>query len=188
MRRAFTLVELMISVILLSIIVTFLYQSVAQLQNSNQKLIKSTNKTLEREDLLKVLYNDFINLTSLDIIDKSDDTDVLVLQSTNSFYKMSMPYVRYMVDNDAILRRIESAGVQLDYENSFFRFDTLATEVKTLKVYEKDGHYFIYVKSDNMQDIYLDIIPPALGSKNEEDNTSKGSEAGSQKKKEGETS
>ncbi len=188
MKRAFTLVELMISVILLSIIVTFLYQAVAQLQNSNQKLIKSTNKTLEREDLLKVLYNDFINLTSLDIIDKSDDTDVIVLQSTNSFYKMSMPYVRYMVDNDAVLRRIESSGSELDYENSFFRFDTLARDVKMLKVYEKEGHYFIYVKSDNMQDIYLDIIPPALGSQNKENNTTQGKEVDSQKKKEGEAS
>jgi prepilin-type N-terminal cleavage/methylation domain-containing protein len=167
MRRAFTLIELMISVVLLSIIVTFLYESVAQLQNSNQQLIKNTDKTVERETLLKVLYNDFINLSALKIEDKSEKTDVLVLQTSNSFYAMSRPYVRYAVGKDGVLRRIESISDKLDFENNFFRFDSIAKDVQMLKVYENKGHYFIYVKSANMEDIYLDMVPPAFGATKE---------------------
>jgi len=165
MRRAFTLIELMISVILLSIIVTFLYQSVAQLQNSNQQLMKNTDKIVDRENLLQVLYNDFMNMSALNVADKVEKTDVIVFQTSNSFYAMSQPFVRYEVGRDAVLRRIESSAQKLDYENSFFRFDTIAHDVSMLKVYESKGHYFIYVKSDKMEDIYLDIVPPALGAK-----------------------
>ena len=178
MKRAFTLIELMISVVLLSIIVTFLYESVAQLQNSNQQLMRNTNKTVDRENLLKVLYNDFINLNALNVTDKSEKTDQVLFQTTNSFYAMSKPYVRYVVGNDEILRRIESATEKLDYENSFFRFDIIAKEVKVLKVYESEGHFFIYVKSDNMEDIYLDIVPPSLGAtvENKENNNTQNSD------------
>jgi len=178
MRRAFTLIELMISVILLSIIVTFLYQSVAQLQNSNQQLMKNTQKTVARENLLNILYMDFINLSSLNIVDKVEKTDVFVLQTSNSFYAMSQPFVRYVVGDDEVLRRIESVRDTLDFENSFFRFDRIANDVRMLKVYESDGHYFIYIKSDSMEDIYLDIVPPALGSsgKSKENNSTDSSD------------
>ena len=176
MRRAFTLIELMISVVLLSIIVTFLYQSIAQLQNSNMQLLNNTNKNIKRENLLKVLYNDFINAQSFKLIEKDNDMDGFVLQSSNSFYEMSMPFVRYQV-SDGLLRRIESPVVELNFDNNFFRFDTLMDELQSLKVYEKEGHYLIYVKSEGMEDIYLDIVAPALGknAQGEDNNTSNSS-------------
>jgi len=180
MRRAFSLIELMISVILLSIIVTFLYQAVAQLQNSNVKLIKSTDKTLVRENLLKMMYNDFFNATSVKKLKEIDKTDLILMQSSNSFYGMSMPYVHYQV-NDGVLRRIESTTQNLDFENHFFYFDTLAQEVKMFKVYMKEGHVFVYFKAEDMDEIFLDLVLPALGSKRQETNSTQ-----SQENKEGE--
>jgi len=163
MKRAFTLIELMISIILLSIIVTFLYQSVAQLQTSNLQFMKKTDGLQKREQVLKLMYNDFINASSIEWYDKGRDKDILVLKTNNSFHNMSQPYVLYKVyKDDAILKRVESPIEKIDFLNNIFKFNDIIEDVKLFKVYEKKGHYLIYVKAEGIEDIYLDILPPAF--------------------------
>lgn len=163
MKKAFTLVELMISIILLSIIVTFLYQSVAQLQTSNLQFMRKTNELQKREQLLKLVYNDFINATSIEWYDKGREHDIVLLKTNNSFHNMSQPYVLYKVyKEDAILKRIESPVEKIDFLNNIFKFNDIIENVKLFKVYEKKGHYLIYIKAEGIEDIYLDILPPAF--------------------------
>ncbi|MBE0499618.1 MAG: prepilin-type N-terminal cleavage/methylation domain-containing protein [Campylobacterales bacterium] len=170
MKKAFTLIELMISIILLSIIVTFLYQAVAQLQHSNQRLLARTDEVDRRENILKLLYNDFINARSLSWREKRTQTDRIVLQTSNSLHDMSEPYVHYRVYRDEkSLRRIESPAEELNYERSVFRFDTVLQGVESFKVYESRGHCFIYLKSEGMEEIYLDILPPSMAFKSQAD-------------------
>lgn len=168
MKKAFTLIELMISIILLSIIVTFLYQAVAQLQHSNQRLLVRADEVDRRENILKLLYNDFINARSLSWRDKLTQTDKIVLKTSNSLYDMSEPYVHYRVyPDEKSLRRIESPAEVLDSERSVFRFDTVLQGVESFKVYVSRGHCFIYLKSEGMEEIYLDIFPPSMGFKSQ---------------------
>jgi len=163
MKKAFTLVELMIAVILFSIIVTFLYESVAQLQRSNEQLLTQTHKVDKREAILKLLYNDFINARSITVVEKLTSTDTIRVQSYNSLYEMSEPYIYYKVyKGENTLRRIESPVEELNYEQNLYRFDTLSTGVSFFKVYESKGHYLIYLKLEGAEDIYLDIYPPSL--------------------------
>jgi prepilin-type N-terminal cleavage/methylation domain-containing protein len=170
MKKAFTLIELMISIILLSIIVTFLYQAVAQLQHSNQRLLVRADEVDRREDLLKLLYNDFINARSLTWREKLTQTDKIVLKTSHSLYDMSEPYVHYRVyPDEKSLRRIESPAEALDSEKSVFRFDTVIQGVESFKVYESRGHCFIYLKSEGMEAINLDIFPPSMGFKSQAD-------------------
>ena len=163
MRKAFTLVELMISVLLLSLIVTFLYQSVAQLQTSNMQFLKKTDHLQKRESLLEILYNDFINASSVKWLVKEDAYDVILLQTSNSFHDMSRPFVMYKVyKEDAQLKRIESPVEETDFINNVFRFNDIIKDVKLFKLYENKGHYFIYVRAEGIEDVYLDILPPSF--------------------------
>ncbi len=163
MRKAFTLVELMISVLLLSLIVTFLYQSVAQLQSSNMQFLKKTDQLQVREALLEVLYNDFINASFVKWIEKENNYDVILMQTNNSFHDMSQPFVTYKVYNENKgLKRIESPLEKTDFINNVFKFNDIIDEVKYFKVYENKGHYLIYVKAEGIEDIYLDILPPSF--------------------------
>ena len=163
MRKAFTLVELMISVLLLSLIVTFLYQSVAQLQSSNVQFLNKTNSLQKRENLLKIFYNDFMNATSIEWYDKGRDFDVIVMKTNNSFHNMSKPYVLYKVyRDDSKLMRIESPVEKIDFLNNIFRFNDIIEDVKLFKVYEQKGHYLIYLSAKGLEDIYLDLLPPAF--------------------------
>ena len=163
MRKAFTLVELMISVLLLSLIVTFLYQSVAQLQTSNMQFLDKTEKLQKRENLLNIFYNDFMNATSIEWYDKGNEFDVIIMQTNNSFHNMSKPYVLYKVYRDeSKLMRIESPVEKIDFLNNTFRFNDIIEDVKLFKVYEQKGHYLIYLNAKDMEDIYLDLLPPAF--------------------------
>lgn len=166
MKKAFTLIELMISIILLSLIVSFLYQSVAQLQSSNQQFLQKTNVLQKREEVLKLLYNDFINATSVEWSDKEKSLDVIVMHSNNSLHAMTQPYLKYKVyRDDNTLRRVESPAEVFDLENKVFGFNDITKEVSFFKVYTQKGHYLVYLKAKGMDDIYLDIVPPALGVK-----------------------
>ncbi|PHR54598.1 MAG: hypothetical protein COA44_12615 [Arcobacter sp.] len=163
MKKAFTLVELMISIILLSIIVTFLYQSVAQLQTSNLQFMRKTDGLQKREQVLKLLYNDFINARTVQWYDKGRDHDIILIQTNNSFHNMSQPYVLYKVyKEDSVLKRIESPAEKIDFLNNIFKFNDIIENVKLFKVYEQKGHYLIYIKAKDLEDIYLDILPPSF--------------------------
>ncbi len=161
MRKAFTLVELMISIMLLSLIMTFLYQSVAQLQSSNQQFLARSQTVQKRENLLKLLYNDFMNATSIQWHGERKDSDVILMQTNNSLHDMTQPYVWYKVyKEEKVLRRIESPVENLDFINKLFRFDDMIKGVKRFKVYESKGHYLVYLKAEGINDIYLDLILP----------------------------
>ena len=163
MKKAFTLIELMISIILLSIIVTFLYQSVAQLQTSNLQFLEKTDGLQKREQVLNLIYNDFINASSIQWYDKGRNKDIILLQTNNSFHNMSQPFVRYKVyKEDSILKRIESPIEKIDFLNNIFKFNDIIENVKLFKVYEQKGHYLIYIRAEGLEDIYLDILPPAF--------------------------
>ena len=172
MKKAFTLIELMISIVLLSLITSFLYQSIAQLQSSNQSLLHKTKKVDKREEVLKLLYNDFINAYSLQRKDTQKDSDMIIIQSSNSLHDMSRPYVSYKIyrDNET-LRRVEHPTEKIDAIDAVFRFNDIVDEVELFKVYEQKGHYLIYLKAKSIDDIYLDIIPPALRMDNNKTNT-----------------
>ena len=163
MKKAFTLIELMISVLLLSLIVTFLYQSVAQLQTSNLQFLKKTDKLQKREALVKLLYNDFINASSVQWFDKNSKSDAILIQTSNSFHDMSKPFVLYKVyKEENSLKRIESPIEKIDYINNVFKYNELITDVTLFKVYGNKGHYLIYLKAKGIEDIYFDILPPSF--------------------------
>lgn len=177
MKKAFTLIELMIAVLLLSVIVTFLYQSVAQLQSSNMQFLDKTNKLQKREALLKLIYNDFMNASSIEWYDKAKDFDVIVMQTNNSFHKMSQPFVLYKVYREQnTLKRIESPLEKIDFTNNIFRFNDIIEDVKLFKVYEQKGHYFVYMKAEGIDDIYLNLLPPSFLSQKTSKSKSSGSD------------
>ncbi len=162
MKKAFTLIELMISILLLALIVTFLYQSVAQLQSSNQQFLQKSETTELREGVLKLLYNDLINAQDIKWNNEAGNLDTIVIHTSNSLHNMSQPHVRYHVYGDKVLRRVEFPEEKMDFINDRFRFNDMIEEVKLLRIYEHKGHYLFNLKAKGIEDIHLDIIPPAF--------------------------
>lgn len=103
-RNAFTLVELIISIFLLGIIVTLLYNAVDNLQKSNILLNKKVTEFSSNERLLTLLYDDIFTAHDLNITGQTMST--ISMQTTNSLFEIESPYVTWVVSKkeDTLLR------------------------------------------------------------------------------------
>jgi len=140
MRRAFTLIELLISITLLSIIMVFLYKSYATLNKSN-KIYKKEVEVLESLKLKrKTLFLDFsvAKFKTIGIQNLDRKTDIVFMQTTNSTHRNFNPWVSYIVNNKK-LYRLESLK-KLSYPidvSSEFNVDEFGEEMLSLKMNKK---------------------------------------------------
>jgi len=149
MRKAFTLIEVMISIIILSILMIFLYRSYADLNNSNTRLQKQVQKIQKFEKIKKTLYLDLsvAMKSSVKILNQSKREDVVFMQTKHSVHKRINPYVAYIV-KEKKLYRLESLKPFKEYPltaDSEFVADELG-EVKTFRLYRsKDPKNEVYL-------------------------------------------
>ena len=108
-RKAFSLLELLISIVILSLMMVALYNSYASLNMSNEVYKEKSNtiKTIELKK--KTLYLDLLLAMPKSLIYLDEDTkeDIITFQTTNSIHKRFNPYVTYLV-KDSNLYRLES--------------------------------------------------------------------------------
>jgi len=115
MKKAFTLIEMLISISILSIMMIFLYKSYASLNNSNS-LLKDEAHSIKKQELKKkVLFLDFslIINNKLDILNKDTKEDVLFIQSKNSIHNRINPYITYIVKDS----KNSSFLIDIDFKN-----------------------------------------------------------------------
>lgn len=154
MRKAFTLIELLISIVILSILMLFLYKSYAALNKSNQIFEEELKSVTKIELLKKVIYLDLslavqsdTNGTAIQILNQDRDEDVLFLQTFNSIHDRVNPYVAYIV-KEKKLYRLESLKRFREYPlgaDSEFVVDELG-EINSFRVYKS---------KDSTQELYL---------------------------------
>lgn len=169
MRKAFTLIELMISIMILTILMLFLYKSYAALNKSNSLLLEEVQKISKVELLKEVVYKDFsvarsaeTNATVVTILNQSKIEDVVFLQTSNSIHKRINPYVAYIV-KDSSLYRLESLKPFKEYPlvaDSEFFADELG-KVKSFRVYKskdtKKNTYLFHALFEDTQEILLKL-------------------------------
>ncbi len=163
-RGGFTLIELMVSISILSVMMIFLYKSYASLNFSN-KILKTELSTLtDVQKLKKVLYLDFSLALrdSTQIQHREEVEDFVILQSSNSIHKRYNPFITYIV-KEKKLYRLESLKNLSSYElgpESEFDVDYLG-DVKSFRVYKssspKNELYLVHIDFINLEDILLKI-------------------------------
>ncbi len=160
-RRGFTLVELMISIFLLSIIAIFLYNTIGSLQKSNTVLSKSVNHFSIADKISDLLYDDIFLSSDINITDR--DNTILQLQTKNSIYNIEMPYVSWFVarENDTLLR-IESI-LPFSKKNSenanYYHISKVQSDCEKFKVMQskKGDTVLIYVKFKSKEPILFEF-------------------------------
>lgn len=141
-RNAFTLMEMMVSIVIFSIMVLFLYKSYAQLHVTNNFF---ADKSQELGSYLKkkqTVYLDFTlaHYNSIKILNQNKEEDVVFMQTNNSLYGRIHPYVAY-IKKDKELYRLESLRAFENYplkSDSDFFGESLG-EVKGFRIYEQSG-------------------------------------------------
>lgn len=164
MRKAFTLIELLISIVILSILMLFLYKSYASLNRSNDALAKQTEKINKDELLKKTIYLDLsvAFAPSIKILNQSKTEDVVFLQSSHSVHDRINPYIAYLV-KDKTLYRLESLKPFKEYPlvaDSEFVADALG-KVKIFRVYKskeaKNQVYLLHIMFEKEGEILLKV-------------------------------
>jgi len=163
-RSGFTLIELMVSISILSIMMIFLYQSYSSINSSNKNLKNEIRVITDVQKLKKVIYLDFSLALhkSVKILNQDAKEDVLFFQSSNSVHKRYESYIAYIVKKGK-LYRLESLQEFKEYPlamNSEFDVDYLG-DVNSFRVYksinDKKELYLVHIKFKNIEDILLKV-------------------------------
>ena len=162
MRRAFSLVELMISIVILSIMMLFLYKSYSGLNKSNKLFDIEVQKVAKIEKIKNTLYLDIMLSQSVLIQNQDNKEDVVFLQTRNSVHDRFNPYVAYLL-KDKKLYRLESLKELREYPlaaDSEFVVDELGS-VKIFRLYTPreaaSKSYLLHILFDDGEEILLKI-------------------------------
>lgn len=153
MRKAFTLLEMLIAISLLSIIVIFLYNTYASLQKSNDFYGHELSSASHEQKLRKTIYLDLaLSLpNSFQLTNRDKDSDVIILQSSHSVHRRIMPYIAYLL-KDGKLLRVESSQ-KLSYPftgNEEMLIDDLG-EIGSFRIFQKEDAFLVHLEQDKKQ-------------------------------------
>ncbi|MEA3229011.1 MAG: prepilin-type N-terminal cleavage/methylation domain-containing protein [Campylobacterota bacterium] len=140
-REAFSLIELMVSISILSIMMIFLYESYGSLNRSNAFYKKEVTKIIDKDTLKEIVYLDFSLALhkSIKILNQEKNEDVVFMQSSHSLHKNYNPYIAYIM-KESKLYRLESLQKFNNYplsSDAQFSVDDLG-EVTGFRVYKSD--------------------------------------------------
>jgi len=162
-KKAFTLIEVLISVSILVLIFTFLYSQFNLAQKSTNKTTSIEKSTSKRVKIIELLYTDFISSKNLVATSgKNFDKFIEAFDTQNSLYEIKTPYVKYIVieaEENKKLIRIEGKrkDIGLLNANTEFYIDEVLEGVTYFKVLITNKQIEFFIQAEDMKDIYFKI-------------------------------
>jgi len=162
MRRGFTLIEMMVSIVILTILMLFLYKSYGELNRFNTLLESESSKIEQLERIKKRIFLDITLAQSILLQNSSPQEDVVFLQTKESLYRRINPYISYFV-KEGYLYRIESLKELKEYPfgaESEFVGEKIA-QVESFRIYpsktEGSALYLVHIKLKEQEEILLKV-------------------------------
>jgi len=113
-RHAFTLIEVLVSVALLSFVMLGLYGALSMQRNSNKHLFSYLTKAIEGDRVVMVLYRDLMLSDGKLTIKKGEFSRLCIENTSNSLYGLSRAKVCWLVAKEQNkLLRIEGNSYRL---------------------------------------------------------------------------
>ena len=148
MKKSFTLVEILISIGILSVLLLAMSNVISGLKISKTTLKSAYESSSKEELFIKTLYGDIINAKEIKIQHSRNNKNynILFLRTKNSLYKNIYPYVIWYVskNGNAIVRAENHEKITFEKENYFI--DVFKKGIKKFKIYKKDLKYFVYIE------------------------------------------
>lgn len=163
MKKGFTLIELMISITILSIIMVFLYKTYADMNVSNKIYLENKNKLDKFEEIKKITFIDLLTAlnSSIKVVKENKNIDTLFMQTPHSLHRRIMPYVTYIVKNYK-LYRVETLYPFSNLSTTKNSFDVdFIGNVKKFKIFtsKQKNIYFLDIEFSNNKKILQKIKP-----------------------------
>lgn len=105
-RKAFTLIEVLISIALMGLILVPLFNVVEMMRNSNTQLLHSLEKSTQITKATKVLFLDIVSSDGNFTIKKDEMTRFCMSETSNSLYSLPVAKVCWLVlkDKNTLIR------------------------------------------------------------------------------------
>ncbi len=172
MRKGFTLIEILISVSLLSLVLIGLYESLDIQRSSNKHLFEYLKRSVERDRAIMVLFNDLLKSDGNITVKKGDFDRVCINSTTNSLYALPEAKVCWVVlKRKNTLVRVEGGEYNLPLSSE----DQVAVDkvLSNLKLFDltynkKLGKILVVVKAEGAKPytfLLRGVSPPALPKK-----------------------
>lgn len=158
-RRSFTLLELLISITLLSLIFLYLYRSIDSLKFSNIFYGQKANELKYQEKVLKVLYYDLmLSNKKISLLETKNAKKYSVLRidkTRNSLYNIKNPTVIWYVskENNTLIRLESKKNIRqlpISYDDTAYTFmDKIVTQCEAFKLYQSNdkSKLLLYLKN-----------------------------------------
>lgn len=154
-RPAFTLMEVLISIVLLGIILPPLYKSVELLRDSNAHLLKFLEKTKKITQATDILYLDIASSNGNINIKKDEFTRLCIAQTQNSLYGLSSAKVCWVVLKEKnTLARVEGNMYRLPLESEQkVEVDPIISGIKLFDVYHENDKVLVLLQQNGKEPI-----------------------------------
>jgi prepilin-type N-terminal cleavage/methylation domain-containing protein len=168
MKSAFTLMELMVSIVLIVLITLFLYSAIGSMKISNKTLASHDAQEDNRSKIFDLMYRDMIESIALNVLPTKDKHfNVLELQTHNSLHQIVMPYVTYFVHAQTEnLIRLESAKkitLPTSYDDRFaIHADLISNKVTDFNVYSKNNELNASTENNETDSLNIDVSRSVL--------------------------
>ncbi|WP_024955734.1 prepilin-type N-terminal cleavage/methylation domain-containing protein [Sulfurospirillum arcachonense] len=163
MKKAFTLVEIIVSVILLGLIVVFVSSTLIQTKNNLkifEKIVKENSKSEKINDLL---YKDIFQASSIEV--KSyKKYSLLKLKTKHTIYNIAEPQVTWLVlkENNALTRLESAKNITLptkEEDNKIIFIDTVSKECDGFSVNLSNDKksVIVYIEIKNQAPVVFEV-------------------------------
>lgn len=155
-KQAFTLLEVLISIMLLSLVLMALYKSADILRASNKNLFHHLEHSSDAIKGISTLYKDILQAdNNITINDDKKFHKITINNTMNSLYGLYKAKVTWLVykENNTLLR-IEGSEYNLPLKREdLVAIDKILTKVKLFKSYknEKNNKVLVLIKSNEKE-------------------------------------
>lgn len=147
-RRAFTLMEMMVSVVLIVLITLFMYGAIAGSKKTSETLSRHAETENNRTLLYELFYRDLLESVWVKSVSTANKRfSVVQMQTRNTLYGIAVPHVTYYVNTQSLaLIRLESASeivLPIRYDDQYLvHADMLVNNVNDFNLYalSSDGN------------------------------------------------
>lgn len=164
--KAFTLLEVIISITLFSIILLFMYKTLDMTNFSNKIFEDKIEKNMLQNSVKQIIVEDILEASSILNIDNTAEFSLLEIQSNNMYHDVFYKYIYYLVSREKNLLRIESLNkinfknfTHESLENAYVDLLLKNIEIFSLatfsKNYSKNNAVTILLKQKNTKEILI---------------------------------
>ncbi len=161
--KAFTLIEVLISIGLMGIMFIYLSSTVNSVKIQNAHYIGISDKVKTEKRIYRLFNLDLTQIIGKVKITNNTNFDIIEFQSKNSIYGIIYPTIYYLVSKkENALIRIESLDAfkfdnKEDISNIFLYADILAKDCISFKVYFKKGFIGLLFRAKDLRPMVLQI-------------------------------